>query len=177
VYATLSDEGDKDPRRWVLDTGASNHMMGPQAAFTSLNARTSETVRFGDGSVIQIEGRCMILYQCRNGEHRSLSNVYYIPRLDTNIISIGQLDESGWEVKIHCGLMQIHTEDGRLLARIQRGATRLYMLELQIAQPVCLATWVGEEAWQWHACFGHVSFSALKKMASVGLVQGLPVLE
>jgi hypothetical protein len=29
VYAALGDEGDKDPHRWVLDTGASNHMTGP----------------------------------------------------------------------------------------------------------------------------------------------------
>jgi hypothetical protein len=73
--------------------------------------------------------------------------------------------------------MQIRAEDGHLLAKIQRGPTRFYMLELQIAQPVCLTAWVGEEAWQWHVCFGHVSFSALRKMASAGLVQGLPVLE
>jgi hypothetical protein len=84
----------------------------------------------------------------KNGEHRALMNVYYIPWLDTNIINIGQLDESGWEAKIHRGLMQIRAEDGHLLAKIQRGPTRFYMLDLQIAQPVCLTAWVGEEAWQ-----------------------------
>jgi hypothetical protein len=42
---------------------------------------------------------------------------------------------------------------------------------------VCLAARFAEEAWQWHARFGHVSFSTLKKMALVGLVQGLSMLE
>jgi hypothetical protein len=58
------------------------------------------------------------MYQCKTGEHRALQNVYFIPRLDTNIISVGQLDEDGHEVKIHRGVMQIREEDGRLLARI-----------------------------------------------------------
>jgi hypothetical protein len=43
--------------------------------------------------------------------------------------------------------MQIRAEDGHLLAKIQRGPTRLYTLDLQIAQPMCLAARVGEEAW------------------------------
>jgi hypothetical protein len=58
------------------------------------------------------------MYQCKTGEHRVLPNVYFIPRLDTNIISVGQLDEDSHEVKIHRGVMQIREEDGRLLARI-----------------------------------------------------------
>jgi hypothetical protein len=44
VYATLSDVGDKDPRRWVLDTGASNHMTGSQAAFASIFTGMTKTV-------------------------------------------------------------------------------------------------------------------------------------
>jgi hypothetical protein len=92
---------------------------------------------------MRIEGRSTILYQCKNGEHRALPNVYYIPRLDTNIISIGQLNESDYEVKIHCGVMQIRAEDGHLLAKIRRGPTRLYTLNLHITQPVCLPARVG----------------------------------
>jgi hypothetical protein len=133
VYAVLNDEGDKDPRRWVLDIGASNHMMGSRVAFASIDTRTAGMVRFGDGSVVRIKGRGTILYQCKNGEHRALLNVYYIPRLDNNIINIGQFDESDYEVKIHHGVMQIHADDGLLLAKIQRGPTWLYMLELHIA--------------------------------------------
>jgi hypothetical protein len=62
MYATLGDKGDKDPRRWVLDTGASNGMMGYRATFASIDAKMDGTVRFGDGSVIRIEGRGTIPY-------------------------------------------------------------------------------------------------------------------
>ncbi|WVZ49092.1 LOW QUALITY PROTEIN: hypothetical protein U9M48_000473, partial [Paspalum notatum var. saurae] len=174
VFATLGDEADKDPRRWVLDTGASNHTTGSRAAFASIDAGT---VRFGDGSVVQIEGRGTILYECKNGEHRALPSVYFIPRLTANIISIGQLDECGHPVHIDQGVMRICEEDGHLLAKVVRGPTRLYMLELCIARPVCLAAHDGEDAWRWHARFGHINFAALRKIGKEELVRGLPVCE
>ena len=46
-----------------------------------------------------IEGKGAIVFLCKNGEHRSFAGAYYIPRLTTNIVSIGQLDEEehqGW---------------------------------------------------------------------------------
>jgi hypothetical protein len=36
VYATLGGASDKDPHQWVLDTGASNHMMGSRTTFASI---------------------------------------------------------------------------------------------------------------------------------------------
>jgi len=49
-----------------------------------------------DSSIVKIEGRGTILFACKNGEHRTLTNTYFIPRLTTNIISVGQLDEVGF---------------------------------------------------------------------------------
>jgi hypothetical protein len=91
---------------------------------------------FGDGSVIRIEGRGTILFSCKNGEHRSLGNIYFIPRLTTNIISVGQLDEVGFKVIIEEGVMRVFDEDRCLLAKVHRGPSRLYVLDVTIARPV-----------------------------------------
>jgi hypothetical protein len=56
VYATLGGEGNKDPRRWVLDTKPSNHMMGSWVAFSNIDTGATDTVQFGDRSVVRIEG-------------------------------------------------------------------------------------------------------------------------
>ena len=37
---------------WFLDSGASNHMIGDEAAFAELDKRISGTVKFGDGSPV-----------------------------------------------------------------------------------------------------------------------------
>jgi hypothetical protein len=73
--------------------------------------------------------------------------------------------------------MQICEEDGRLLARISRGLTRLYMLELHITRLVCLTVQADEESWRWHARFGHTGFATLQKMGREEAVRGMPILE
>jgi transposase InsO family protein len=108
---------------------------------------------------------------------KALYNVYFIPRLTANIISIGQLDEDGYDIKIKDGVMTVRDENQKLLARISRNPGRLYMLDLNNAHPVCLAACAGEDAWRWHSRFGHVNFTTLKKMAKAELVRGLPTLE
>jgi hypothetical protein len=66
---------------WFLDTGASNHMSDRRDIFSELDIVVRGSVMLGDGSVVQIEGRGTILFECRTGEHLVLSDVYYIPRL------------------------------------------------------------------------------------------------
>ena len=66
-------------------------------------------------------------------------DVYYIPQLRSSIISIGQLDERGCEVLIKCGILKIQDRERRLLVKVKRSHNRLYLLNLKVEQPVCLA--------------------------------------
>ena len=65
------------------------------------------TVKFGDSSRVAIRGHGTIIFRCQNGEHRTLTDVYYIPQLRSSIISIDQLDEHGNEVLIKDGVLRI----------------------------------------------------------------------
>ena len=64
-------------------------------------------MRFGDGSVAEIEGRGTVLFQCKNGKHRSFTGVYFIPRLTVNIVSLGQLEVAGFAIHLNHGAMSI----------------------------------------------------------------------
>jgi transposase InsO family protein len=176
VFAVFDGSPDPDPARWILDTGASNHMSGSKAAFAHLDSGIHGSVRFGDGSTAQIEGSGTVLFTGKNGEHQTLSNVYYLPRITANIISVGQLDETGYQVLVEDGFMRIRDEERRLLAKIPRSPGRLYVLTVNIARPVCLAARADDEAWTWHTRFGHANFTALRKMARQELVRGMPTL-
>ncbi|WVZ63874.1 hypothetical protein U9M48_013469 [Paspalum notatum var. saurae] len=63
------------------------------------------------------------------------------------------------------------------MAAVGRSVNRLYVLPLHITRQVCLAAKQEEEAWRWHARFGHFNFDALEKMAKKEMVQGLPMIE
>jgi hypothetical protein len=93
VFVQLREEGERDAKSWVLDTEATNHMSGSRAAFAELDMAICVTMRFGDDSVMRIEGCTTVLFECKNGKHRAFTGVYYIPNLTTNIVSVGQLNE------------------------------------------------------------------------------------
>lgn len=85
------DVKKENSRVWYLDNGASNHMTGQCSKFKSLDETVKGQVRFGDGSTVCIEGKRIVSLRCRTGEERVLKEVYYIPTLCNNIISLEQL--------------------------------------------------------------------------------------
>jgi hypothetical protein len=93
---------------WIHDTGATNHMSGSWVAFTDLDSAVCGIVCFSDASVAKIKGCGTILFLCKNGEHRLFFGVYYIMWLTENIVSVGQLDEAGFDIHIKEEAMMIH---------------------------------------------------------------------
>ena len=123
-------------------------MTGAQSAFSDLDTSIRGIVKFGDGSVVDIEGRVTILFKCRSREHRALGGVYHIPRLTANIVSLGQLDEEKFKWSCEDGVLRVwNMPRRRLLAKVVRSANRLYILKLDIGRPVCLAAQGGDAAW------------------------------
>lgn len=100
VFAQLDGDGPPNANVWYLDTGATDHMSSSRAAFSEHDETVAGMVRFCDGSVVQIEGKGTMMFACRTGDHRRLHGVYFIPRLDINLISVGQMDEDGYEIHI-----------------------------------------------------------------------------
>ncbi|XP_074364213.1 uncharacterized protein LOC141705039, partial [Apium graveolens] len=86
---------------WYLDNGASNHMTGQKSKFKELNEEIKGQVKFGDGSLVQIKGKGSIAIQCKTGDERILHDVYYIPALCSNIISLGQMAEEGYKISMN----------------------------------------------------------------------------
>ena len=83
----------------------------------------------------------------------------------------------GYKIIVDDGVMTIREPGWKLLARIRRSANRLFVLNINVAQPVALASRTQEEARRWHARLGHVNMAALRKMAPEELVRGLPEKE
>ncbi|KAF2322074.1 hypothetical protein GH714_006270 [Hevea brasiliensis] len=119
---------------WYLDTGATNHMTGDKHCFVEIDDSICGKVKFGDGSVIDIQGFGSVMFQCKNGEHLTLTNVYYIPKLKSNIISLGQIDESGGRILIECGALRVYDNSNRLIIKVRRQQNRLFIADLQIAE-------------------------------------------
>jgi hypothetical protein len=146
-------------------------------AFIDIDTSIRGTVKFSDGLEIAIAGSDMVLFEGKTDGHLSLTAVYYIPRLTTNIISLGQLDDGGCDVHAQYGVLRIHDDKGWLVARVKRSANQLYLLHVKIGRPLCLAVCTCNDAWLWHERYRHLHFDALGKLEQQGMVQGIPHIE
>jgi hypothetical protein len=80
-------------------------------------------------------------------------------------------------VEVEHGVMRIWDPSRRLLAKVRTSPNRLYILNVKVAQPCCLAARRDDGAWQWHEHFGHLNFEALKRLNAKEMVRGLPCLD
>ena len=119
-------------------------------------------------------GKGSVLFQCKNGDQRVLPEVYYIPRLCSNIISLGQMTEDGNKVVMTGDFMKVYDRNDTLLMQVRCSPNRLYKMQLETCKPVCLMANLNDPAWLRHTRLGHVNFHALKLMAEKQMAVGLP---
>ncbi|XP_052619749.1 uncharacterized protein LOC128126064 [Lactuca sativa] len=136
---------------WYLDNGASNHMTGNYSYFSELNKNITGRVRFGDGSCVSIKGKGSILFEGKSGEQKLMKDIYYIPSLRSNVISLGQSTIAGCDIRMRGDFLTMRDGDGRLLMKVPRSANRLYKIKLKVGKPHCLQAKFNDEAWLWHA--------------------------
>lgn len=121
----------KQSSMWYLDTRAINHMTGDKCKFREVNKRIQGYVKFRNESKVIIVGRGTIFFQCKSREYHKLDEVYYIPDLCSNIISLRQLAECGYEIRIKDLFLWVHEIARRLLMMVQRSPSQLYKIELK----------------------------------------------
>ena len=110
-------------------------------------------------------------------KQRLLTDIYYIPDLRSNILSLGHATKQGCDVRMRDNYLTLRDPNGRLLTKVLRSPNRLYKISLKVGKPVCLLTKLKEEPWRWHTRLGHISFKTIKAMATKEMVHGLPEIQ
>lgn len=96
---------------WLVDSGASSHMCRDKDFFISINETSLKSVIVANGIEMKVhgEGVGQIDVYDENSERvkLKLSNVLFVPELESNLVSVGKLNSKGVEVLFKdssCGL-------------------------------------------------------------------------
>ena len=103
-----------------------------------------------------------------------ITNVYYVPKLKSNILSLGQLLEKGYDIHMKNMHIWLRDSSNNLISKVHMAKNRLFPLNLQTIDARCLKANVQDESWCWHMRFGHLNFEVLKSMGDNNMVDGIP---
>ncbi|KAE8679315.1 hypothetical protein F3Y22_tig00111402pilonHSYRG01195 [Hibiscus syriacus] len=132
--------------------GRGNHggYRGRYGGGRGTHGRGDETVHgrvtFGDDSHTEIKGKGEVMITQRNGEKKYISDVYYVPALKSNIISLGQLLEKGYEVQMKNRSLAIKNKEGELIAQAVMTRNRLFTIYIESGEVKCMKTAIKDDS-------------------------------
>ena len=76
---------------WLLDSVCSKHMIVNKNLVVNLDESVKTEVKLGTNKAVDVDGKGVVNIQTKQGESKTISEVYYVPGLKHNLISVGQL--------------------------------------------------------------------------------------
>lgn len=174
---TSTSKNKSSSDQWYLDSACSNHVTGDKSKFKDLDESFRSQVRLGDDVKLEIEGFGTAQINV-GGKTKLIKDVQYAPRLAHNLISLGQLVESGHQVIFDGSQFLIKNKDsGRLLAQASKTSNRMYPIVFHNNIEVALVNEELSDSDLWHHRYGHLNNNGLQLLKNKEMVIGLPSIK
>lgn len=163
AHVDMCDAEDKGV--WFLDSGCSNHMTGDKSWFVELDEGYKHSVRLGNSSRMAVQGKGKIRFEVE-GITQVVTDVYYVPNLTNNLLSIGQLQEKQLTFVIKNGVCKIYHHQRGLIVDTQMTINRMFLV-YATKKPIpgsCLKVEEGETESLWHRRYGHLNTKSIQLM-------------
>jgi len=159
---------------WLVDSGCTHHMTHDKEIFREMDRSQVSKVRIGNGKLIAIKGNGIVAIESCTCT-KLISDVLYVPNIDENLLSMGQLLDKGFKVIFENKQCLIKDANDNVIFSIKmrsKGFSFDLMKEEQIAYP---ATVNSTEIW--HKRLGHFHHAAVLNLQRKDMAQGLPHLD
>ena len=180
AFATGLVTASKEENKWIVDSGASQHMTSSHQLFVDYEEFTEpEPVTLGDGHTVNALGKGnikIIMMPGTNGEVRgTLKEVLYVPKLACNLFSVRAAASNGLVVQIGHSMCWIKNSSGKVVGR-GRLFGKMYQLDCQVNKPAghaSVATDSSNKLDLWHQRMAHLNIGHIKTMLSKDLTTGI----
>ena len=158
---------------WLIDSGCINHMTHDRNIFKELKQTTSK-VRIGNGEYLAVEGKGTVAILTCSGT-KFISDVLYVPGINQNLFSVGQLIEKGYKVVFENNCCLIKDVNGHDIFKIIMKGKSFALNPLEEEHT---AFPIKENITDiWHKRLGHYHHRGLMLMKSKMMAKDFPALD
>lgn len=116
---------------WHLDNGVSNHMCGYKENFVALSEKINGNISSEDSSKIRIQGKYTIIISSKNDGYVFITNVYYVPKLRSNNLSLVQFLKNGYEIHMENYCVWLRDHSVNLITKVHKSKKKMFILNLK----------------------------------------------
>ncbi|KAK3006483.1 hypothetical protein RJ639_016084 [Escallonia herrerae] len=168
-------------KEWIIDSGCSHHVTGNDSLFSELHQHNGDKVIITADNYIHLvekEGNVCIASERLKEDDIVLSNVYHVPGLRKNLVSVSQITNFRKYVLFA-------PEDVRILDNVKNigvdvlvvGEKRDSLFVMSVVEAYVEKTSRNDGVSIWHARLGHVGYQMLQQISSKKLIDGVPVIK
>ncbi|CAI7804919.1 unnamed protein product [Closterium sp. NIES-54] len=171
----------------LLDSGCSHHLTGTKEAFVDLEPSGDvKHVRGFNGALQDVQGRGTVALQGEAGRQVLIPDVLYVPGVHANLLSAGQLKESGVKLQDEGDRMLLVLVAGDVLGRATYTG-RVLCTDLRQCTPTSTSTTIETVALRtiamatkstaamWHVRLAHVGVNTIMSSAKHEVATGLDI--
>lgn len=168
---------DQHEIEWVLDSGASSHMVRDEGYFQEIHELEEplhiDSAKDGEVLVATKEGTVKGKL-CVEGNRYTLSfgHVLFVRKLKYNLLSLARLLKVGVHVEFKPD-RAILTKDGETIGVAKLKGNLFYLRMNRLPNGSALAADSNAELQLWHKRYGHLSFKNVLKLKNSSMVDGL----
>ena len=157
---------------WFLDSGCSNHMIETKDWLFDFDGNFRESVKLGDDSKMSFMGRGNLKLLI-GGIIQVITNVYYLPGLRNNLVSIGQLQLKNLTIVFKHDSCKVYHDERSMIMSTQMSTNRMFIIFAPVIVPKHQKIEKCEDAKVWNYRYGHLSKKGLKILVKKKMVKDL----
>jgi nanoRNase/pAp phosphatase (c-di-AMP/oligoRNAs hydrolase) len=113
-------------------------MYGDKDKFMELDEAIKGNVTFVNHSKVAIKGKCTILIKLKDESYQFIGDVYYISNVKSNILSLGQLLEKGYEIKMKDRTLTLLDTKEYMIAKVVMTKNKMFLPNIEMNVPKSL---------------------------------------